>query len=216
MAPRRLLLASLGAILVGCGAPQTLAMSQKAPEPATFFITQYTHPVYHPEITPLENANCGPTSLAMAITAYGKVPSAYQASRDKLIEAVRVALTGQNNIGTWTYPAQFPYAAKQFGLNSQMIRGGADGVIQQLAVPGRMVIVNVNPTPAYADQLEHPFNGGHFALATSFDGERIHLNDPLAASPVTISRKQLEVALTTPLGDGIAPYNGGIAVWASR
>ncbi|HEY9898250.1 MAG TPA: C39 family peptidase [Pantanalinema sp.] len=216
MVPRRLLLASLGAILVGCSAPQTLAMAERAPEPGSFFITQYTHPVYHPEPTPLENANCGPTSLAMAITAYGKVPYSYQGSRDKLIDAVRLAMTGQNDIGTWTYPAQFPDAAKRFGLATQMVHGGADGVLRQLAVPGRMVIVNVNPTPAYAEQLAHPFNGGHFALVTGFDGERIHLNDPLAATPVTITRKQLELALTTPLGDGIAPFNGGIAVWASR
>lgn len=215
MASLRFLFASLGAILVGCSAPQTLAMDQKAPAPDAFFITQYTHPVYHPEPTPLANANCGPTSLAMAITAYGKVPQPYQDSRDKLIEAVRLEMTGQNDIGSWTYPSQFPAAARRFGLSTQMVHG-ADSVIRQLAIPGRMVIVNVNPTPAYADQLAHPFSGGHFALATRFDGEKIHLNDPLAASPVTITRAQLETALTTPLGDHIAPFNGGIAVWASR
>ncbi|MNX68094.1 hypothetical protein D3C86_992570 [compost metagenome] len=191
-------------------------MGKAMPEPGAYFITQYTHPVYHPEPTPLENANCGPTSLAMAITAYGRVPRPYQGSRDKLIEAVRLAMTGTNDIGTWTYPAQFPLAAKQFGLGTQMVYGGVDGVLRQLSIPGRMVIVNVNPTPAYANQLAHPFDGGHFALATAYDGEHIHLNDPLAASPVTITRKQLERALTTPLGDGIAPFNGGIAVWASR
>ncbi len=200
---------------MGCGAPQTLAMVGPAPTaPEAFFITQYTHPRFHPETVPLYNANCGPTSLAMAVAAFGKAPASASESREELIMSVREAMTGGRDSNTWTYPSQFPTAAHRFGLEAQIVRGGAAGVLAQLAIPGRMVIVNVNPSPAYASRLTYNLDGGHFALVTGYDGERVHLNDPLADGPMTISREELETALNTPLGPGIAPYRGGIAVWS--
>lgn len=201
-------------MVMGCGAPQTMAMGRLQVPPEAFFITQYTHPRFHPEVVSLYNANCGPTSLAMALAAYGKTPATAGESREGLIMAVREAMTGSRDSSTWTYPAQFPTAARRFGLEAQIVQGGAAGVLAQLAIPGRMVIVNVNPSPAYASRLTYDLDGGHFALVTGYDGENVFLNDPLADGPMTITRDQLETALNTPLGPGIAPYRGGIAVWA--
>lgn len=216
MVPKRLIIAAFAVMLMGCGAPQSMAMGRLTLPPEAFFITQYTHPRFHPETVSLYNANCGPTSLAMALEAFGKAPVSEAEKREELILAVREAMTGARDSASWTYPAQFPKAARQFGLDAQIVQGGAAGVLAQLAIPGRMVIINVNPSPAYAAKLTYTLDGGHFALVTGFDGDKVFLNDPLADGPMAITRAQLDQALNTPLGPGIAPYRGGIAVWAKR
>lgn len=194
-------------LLLACGSP-----SQAAPPlaPETFFITQYTHPRWHPEPKPLENADCGPTALAMVLKAFGKGEAD---SMPALVRNLRLAMTGRDDSQTWTYPAQFPRAAAKYGLESRLVRGGAAAVLAAVSQPGRLAIVNVNPTPAYANLLAHPVDGGHYAVVTHAEGGRVSLNDPLADGPITISKEQLELALTTPLGVGIAPYNGGIVLW---
>lgn len=207
-------LVTLG-LLMGCGSISTAAAPslQAPPSAETFFITQYTHPRWHPETTPLYNANCGPTSLAMVLKAFGKVQVD---SVNHLVRQLRLDMTGFDDEQTWTYPAQFPRAAARYGLQSRIVRGGADAVLAAMRRPGALAIVNVNPTPAYSDQLAHPVNGGHFAVVTQAEGNRITLNDPLADGPITITRDQLATALSTPLGQGVAPYNGGIVLWAER
>lgn len=206
-------LLSLG-LLMGCGSISTAAPAMLPPLTAeSFFITQYTHPRWHPEATPFNNANCGPTSLAMVLKAFGKVDGT---SVNDLVRQIRLEMTGEADDQTWTYPAQFPGAAARYGLKSQIVRGGADAILKAMNRPGALAIVNVNPTPAYSSQLAHPVNGGHFAVVTQADGNRITLNDPLADGPITITRDQLATALSTPLGRGIAPYNGGIVLWNGR
>lgn len=212
MSPLKLVSIALGAILLSCGGHASGSASS-LPAPDSFFLTQYEHPKFHPHATPLDNANCGPVSLAMALQAFKKVPAPFPGNEEELIAMVREALTGNRAAGTWTFPAQFPAAAQRFGLKAQIIQGGAEAVIDQLARPGRLVIVNVNPSPAYASKLAFKLDGGHFALATGISRDQIFLNDPLAPGPMTISRAQLDTALSTPLGPGIAPFTGGIAIW---
>lgn len=198
---------------LGCGNQSTAAPSIALPASAeSYFITQYTHPRWNPEPIPLNNANCGPTSLAMVLKAFGKVDVA---SADQLIRQIRLEMTGRDDVMSWTYPSQFPRAAARFGLQAQIVRGGADAILGALSQPGRLAIVNVNPTPAYSSQLAHPVNGGHFAVVTQTSGDQVSLNDPLADGPITITRQQLATALSTPLGQGIAPYNGGVVLWSS-
>lgn len=217
MPPKNLAPILLAAVVVGCGmSPPVEAGRMVSPDPEAYFITQYTNPRYHPQPAPADNANCGPTSLAMAIKAFDKVPSELSNDPEALIMAVRQALTGARDAGCWTYPAQFPAAARAFGLEAQIVRGGAAAVLQQLAIPGRMVVVNLNPAPAYVDRLAIPYSGGHFALATGVDNGKIRLSDPLAPGPLTITAQQLQTALETPLGQGIAPFGGGVAVWANN
>ena len=184
-----------------------------------YFITQYHHKKFNPEQKRGNNANCGPTSLAMALRAFGKEPAGLVGSARsyELIRQVRYAMTGEINEQHWTYPIQVRDGARKLGMNSEIVFG-LTRIKEAMRQPGRVVIVNVNPSPAYAEQLVTPYNGGHFALLTRIEGDRAYLSDPLAAGPVEISLRQLEIALTTPLGNDpnghyVAPYNGGVVVW---
>lgn len=184
-----------------------------------YFITQYYHKRYNPQQKRGNNANCGPTSLAMALRAFGKAPGSLSSAEAsyELIRTVRKAMTGRIDEQNWTYPIQVRDGARKLGLNSEIVFT-VDRIRQAMATPGRLCVVNVNPTPAYADKLAFPYNGGHFALVTRIEGDRVHLSDPLAQRPIVISLKQLETALTTPLGtdpygNHVAPYNGGVVLW---
>jgi hypothetical protein len=183
-----------------------------------FFITQYQHKRWNPTQRVAGNANCGPTSLAMACRAYGRVPPAFQqADPAALIRYVRQAMTGQVDERAWTYPVQVADGARRLGLNSKVVFGFAK-IKESMQTPGRMVVINVNPSPAYADKLVYPYDGGHFALLTAIAGDKAYLSDPLGKEPLVISLSQLEKALTTPLGndpDGrfVPPFNGGVLVW---
>lgn len=181
----------------------------------TYFITQYYHKKWNPTQRKANNANCGPTSLAMACRAYGRVP-ADLAGEDPaaLIRHVRKVMTGAVDEGSWTYPVQVADGARKLGLKAKVVFGFAR-IKEAMAVPGRMMVINVNPSPAYAEQLVYPYDGGHFALLTGIEGDRAYISDPLGKGPIVISLAQLEKALTTPLGndpDGryVPPFNGGV------
>lgn len=184
-----------------------------------YFITQYYHKRYNPAQAKVNNANCGPTSLAMALRAFGTEPAGLDAPDEsvELIRTVRKAMTGRVDENTWTYPVQVRDGARKLGLNSRLVFS-VDAIKEAMSQPGRLMVINVNPSPAYVDKLVFPYNGGHFALLTRISGDKAYVSDPLARGPIVISLKQLETALTTPLGndpDGnyVAPYNGGILLW---
>jgi hypothetical protein len=184
-----------------------------------FFITQYHHVRYNPVQGTTNNANCGPTSLAMALKAFGKEPAdlASPSRAHDLILYVRREMTGTSDENTWTYPVQVLEGAKRLGLQGEMVFS-LGAIERALNLPGRVVVVNVNPSPAYADRLVYPYNGGHFALLTGVQGNRAFLNDPLANGPMVISTAQLGTALTTPLGSDpngryVPPFDGGIVLW---
>jgi hypothetical protein len=126
-------------------------------------------------------------------------------------------MTGVVQEGFWTYPVEIAAGARVFGLNAEFVHG-LESICSAMRKPGRMVILNLNPTPAYADRLTRRYDGGHFALLTAVDEERATLCDPLAPGPMVVTLSQLGLALTTPLGhhaDGrvIPPFNGGVLVW---
>lgn len=181
----------------------------------TYFMTQYYHKRWNPTQRRANNANCGPTSLAMACRAFGRVPADVEDDDPAtLIRYVRRVMTGQTDEGTWTYPVQVEDGARKLGLKAKLVFG-FQRIKDAMATPGRMVVINVNPSPAYADQLVYPYNGGHFALLTAIDGDRAFVSDPLGKAPIVITLAQLEKALTTPLGhdpDGryVPPFNGGV------
>lgn len=182
------------------------------------FITQYRHVRWNPTQGRSDNANCGPASLAMALKAYGRVPREVEKQPPaQLIARVRRAMTGKPDEDTWTYPVQVLLAAPRFGLQAEYVFG-LDEIQRAMRLPGRLVVLNLNPTPAYAQRLTRPYDGGHFALLTAIEGNRATLCDPLADAPLTLSLAQLAQALATPLGqhdDGrvIPPFNGGVLLW---
>lgn len=184
-----------------------------------YFITQYYHKRYNPSQAQVNNANCGPTSLAMALRAFRAEPAGLDAPDEsvELVRTVRKAMTGRLDENTWTYPSQVRDGARKLGLNSRLVFTIAE-IKAAMAQPGRLMVININPSPAYADQLAFPYNGGHFALLTRIAGDKAYLSDPLAKGPIVISLKQLETALTTPLGRDpngtyVAPYDGGVLLW---
>lgn len=185
----------------------------------SYFITQYYHKRYNPTQKQTNNANCGPTSLAMALRAFDVEPQGLaDASKSyELIKTVRQAMTGRADEGTWTYPVQVRDGARKFGLNSRIVFG-IDAIKDAMSQPGRLMVININPSPAYANQLAIPYDGGHFALLTRIAGDKAYVSDPLGAGPIVISVKQLETALTTPLGSDpngnvVEAYDGGILLW---
>lgn len=184
-----------------------------------YFITQYHHRRYNPNQLRGNNANCGPTSLAMALRAFRKEPANLEGAENsyQLIRTVRAAMTGKVDEHAWTYPVQVRDGARKLGLYSDLVFG-VEQLRDVMRKSGRMVVVNVNPTPAYADKLAVPYDGGHFALVTAIHGDRVFLSDPLAPGPIVITLAQLDTALTTPIGkdpygNHVAAYNGGIVLW---
>ncbi|MEB3221555.1 MAG: C39 family peptidase [Candidatus Sericytochromatia bacterium] len=197
------------------GSPELVAALQRADH---FFISQYRHARWNPTELRQTNANCGPTSLAMALCAYGVRPGQAEApDQAALIRRVRRAMTGMVEEGVWTYPIEIAAGARVFGLHAEFIHG-LDAIRQAMREPGRLVILNLNPSPAYVARLTRRYDGGHFALLTAIEGDRATLCDPLAPGPMVVTLAQLGQALTTPLGhhaDGrvIPPFNGGVLVW---
>lgn len=63
-----------------------------AGDPNRFFLSQSFDPRFNPQ-APRSTANCGPTSLAMALVAFHKVP--YQSGQQELILQVRRLMTGR-------------------------------------------------------------------------------------------------------------------------
>ena len=195
--------------------PIEQALSQRD----TYFITQYYHKRYNPAQARVNNANCGPTSLAMALRAFGTTPNGLDAADEsvELVRTVRKAMTGKLDENTWTYPVQVRDGARKLGLNSRIVFS-FEAIKEAMSQPGRLMVINVNPSPAYADKLVFPYNGGHFALLTRIVGDKAYVSDPLAKGPIVISLDQLKTALTTPLGNDpngnyVAPYNGGVLLW---
>ncbi|MBI6546502.1 MAG: C39 family peptidase [Cyanobacteria bacterium NC_groundwater_1444_Ag_S-0.65um_54_12] len=187
--------------------PAQLPMSAEA-----CFITQYQHPRFHPLPSTPFNSNCGPASLAMVLKAFKLVSPVMEP--EAMISLARRAMTGSELPGSWTYPDQILAAAAAFGLKVRKV-WGIEGIRTAMSRPGRLVIANLNPTPAYLEQLTQPYDGGHFAVIMAFEGDQVTLNDPLASRPaVTVTKQSLAIALTRNLGPGIPPYNGGIELWS--
>lgn len=188
------------------------------PSPERYFLTQVADPRYNPNQPAGMNANCGPASLAMALRAYGLTAAGENAPEGApaLVRRVRVAMTGAADERTWTYPAQVQTAARRYGLKASTVHGIA-AIRDAMKVPGRIVVVNLNPSPAYADRLKVRLDAGHFALVTGIEGERVALSDPLGAGPLALTTSELAQALTAPLSNGpgnqpVPAFNGGVVL----
>lgn len=198
------------------GAGGHVALRQTALPPGQalrFFVTQLQDPRYHPAATVTANANCGPTSLAMAIAILGKAPADFRDHPERLVSALRFDMTGERDDRAWTFPYQFPEAARRHGLGARLVTGGLGKVLEELARPGHVMVLNVNPTPAYAGLLRTPMDGGHFVLATGRTEHGLQVLDPLASGPLDLSLEVVNRALETPLGHDVPAFRGGISLW---
>lgn len=161
------------------------------PHPNSYFIAQMYDARFNP-YSPYSTANCGPTSLAMVLKAFGKAPS--HTNLDNLIDQVRYQMTGRNDDNELTNENQVMRAASYYGLSSQLVNNVGD--IERQLKQGKLVILAGNPAaynyPFSSDQY-FGFSGGHFVVISDIQGDRVVVNDPLSRmGAIVISRKHLE------------------------
>ena len=126
----------------GSGAAKTRPVSDATPkDPESFFITQNTTD-WNPNARYTEagtNANCGPTSLAMAALAFGLLPPGTDPSNPQgIIDAVRLAMTGNDDVGQPTGTGDVTRGAEALGMSHHDV-GTLEEVDAALA-SGQMVV----------------------------------------------------------------------------
>lgn len=180
------------------------------PDPNAYFMSQVYSPTYNPD-GPTTSANCGPTSLAMAEKAFGRMPPGLGDPNDveRYIELTRLAMTGADDIGSDTTLAQLSQGAAAAGLQTAPIHSVAD-VLSALQ-SGSLAIVAGNQAAynaGFSDaQLEHFGDGGHFILVTGFDGTNFTVDDPLShVGAISVTPDQLAQFMA------YQNWNSGLAV----
>lgn len=178
--------------------------------PDSFFYTQFSSN-WNPD-GPSTSANCGPTSLAMAIKAFGKMPAGMQP--EVFIEQVRQRMTGADDIETGTTNQQIAQGAASYGLSTTPVSSMSD--VDAALAKGQMVVANGNPIGYEHDHHMTGadygngarFSGHHFILvvAKNTDGSYT-INDPMSRKgSITVSGQDL----ANYFSDG--GHWGGVAV----
>jgi ABC-type bacteriocin/lantibiotic exporter with double-glycine peptidase domain len=168
-------------------------------------MSQVYDATFNPQ-APSSTANCGPTSLAMALVAFGKAPAS--TDPENLIEQVRIRMTGQDDLNQLTSESQVASAARSYGLKTNLVNSAAE--VCDAVNAGNLVILAGNPA-AYNKGLSPSqymaFDGGHFVLVTGTVGDDVLINDPLShVGTLRISRDQLARFMA------YQGWNSGVAV----
>lgn len=156
-------------------------------KPDGVFLTQFVSS-WNPDGPTTSNENCGPTSVAMAVRAFGKVPSGMD-PHETLVNAVRQAATGNTDITQGTSCAELAKAAQDFGLTTSSLNPGDMAGLDSALASGKMVIASGDPI-AYERALgltgadygnNARYDGSHYILVMgkSADGNYI-VDDPLS------------------------------------
>lgn len=179
-------------------------------DPYAFFISQVPDSRWNPNATK-GNANCGPTSLAMALRALGMQPLGLLNTKDPeaWIDQTRWLMERDKNDFRLTSDDQVLNGALQSGARAEKVRG-VDGVEHAIS-QGKLVVVAGNPV-SYQDRLSKAqydhFNNGHFILVSAIQGDRVTIHDPQAHVPsFDISRAELQAYM------GYKNWNAGVSVW---
>lgn len=124
-----------------------------------------------PEVEVMGSSSCGPTSMAMAVSAATKRAVLPPVLADWSNAAGFRDPDGQHG----TSDDFFPACAAQFGLTSELVpivdEASFERVKEELA-NGNAVIANVIKGSPYT-------RGGHYNLISKIDGDRIHICDPV-------------------------------------
>ncbi|MDB5098176.1 MAG: hypothetical protein JWM80_2597 [Cyanobacteria bacterium RYN_339] len=185
--------------------PAPPAADGKLGDPKDYFFTQYrSH--WNPN-GPSKSKDCGPTSLAMALKAFGKAgPDVEQTISD-----VRFAMTGARDSHDPTGIGEWSKAAEHYGLHPERVHG-TDGIDEALA-RGRLVEVEVNPivynrglhTTNANYACDGQYDGQHAILITGVEGNDYIINDPLSrVGPMRVPRAMLAEALREGGNRGIS------------
>ncbi len=200
---------------------------QAAVNSAAIQITQQRDPIYNPNGT-RTNRDCGPTSLAMGLTALGLEPPG-EGPQDKINDA-RFAMFAGVKPGRDGIDEQGRYSALEHRRGSTIAdiargaeRYGAEArpvanldQIREAVENGQPVVVAGNPNApgGYGHQNGIDFNGHHIILVSGYDAQdkRFIINDPLShQGPLEVSPCQLAGYLR-----GAAPQEHPKAVALSR
>lgn len=161
---------------------------------ADWFVSQLKGNSNTNEDTPdAQNSNCGPTSLLMVGRMLGAMGGG-SADADNQIEQVRGMMGADSDETKWTDTNQLVQGAQAMGLHASASSGkNSEDVVKALQGGGK-VIVNVNPS-GYGGP-----DTGHFAVVTAINGDQVTLYDPAKQAPITISRSQLDAAMSSKGG----------------
>lgn len=178
------------------GQPGQAGQMAKVGDPASYFFTQFRSK-WNPD-GPANSHSCGPTSLAMALKAFGLAGNDVQ----KTITDARVAMTGQDNKEQDTGIGEWMKAATSYHLNPQRVQSLAD--INQALSQGKLVQAQVNPivynqglpTNNHNYACGGQYDGKHSVLITGEQGNDYIVNDPLSRTgPMLIPKAMIEQAL---------------------
>lgn len=187
------------------GTPITVA------DPAKIHISQVADEVYNPG-SPNSSANCGPTSVIMAIRLVGRpVPGEDRYRGEDLVLYIRQMGTGGTDRWTGTHNGHLQRVLAAAGCAWTVHTHVRD--ILKKARDGFPVIMAGNPTApgCYTQRFEYydirRYNAGHWIVVSRWNPERrtYTVNDPQSViGPVEVTEAEL-IAFNSRDGDfGIA------------
>jgi hypothetical protein len=181
-------------------------------KPESFFMTQFGWPGWNPNGLD-RSSDCGPTSLAMAALAFGKLRS--DVDPDQLIVASRSAMGASTNRSKGTDSDQVATGARNLGLQANELQSTNLNDIDASLARGGMAIVSGDPinyerelgfqdgtNNKYADS--GTYDGGHFILVVGKDKENYVVNDPACKlGPIELTPAQMQTYMNGQGGGGI-------------
>ena len=180
-------------------------------DPAEIHISQVGDEVYNPG-APGATANCGPTTVLMAIRLLGlDVPGAERYRGEELVTYVRLIATGKADCLVGTTNVHLQRVLTQSGCAYRVLRHPKD--MLAAVRRGEPVIMAGNPTAAgcYTHRFDYidirRWDGGHWILVSRYNPERATytVNDPQSTiGPIEVTDRELH-AFNSRDGDfGIA------------
>lgn len=180
-------------------------------DPAVIHISQVGDELYNPT-APNATANCGPTTVLMAIRLLGlDVPGADRYRGEDLVKFVRQIATGSTDTTIGTTNVHLQRVLAQSGCAWRILTHPKD--MLNAVIGGEPVIMAGNPTVCggYTDRYDYidirRWDSGHWILVSRYNPERrtFTVNDPQSTiGPIEVTAREL-AAFNSKDGDfGIA------------
>lgn len=168
-----------------------------------WFISQYAG-AYNTREDVAGNGNCGPTSLTMVATAFGKIdPSPSEA--DAAIEKSRRMMGDGLNEIQGTSAEGIVRGAQRYGLDARIVNRIGLKDIEKVLAQGRLPIINGNYI-----RSDGSIGGGHFYVVTQIEKGKAYLNDPaMSSGPRVVSTELLMRSVNTHWGKRLISVGPG-------
>lgn len=167
-------------------------------DPAEIHISQVGDEFYN-DGAPGATANCGPTSVLMAIRLLGRdVPGASRYKGEALVEFVRYLATGDTNRMVGTTNLHLQRVLEKAGCKWRILRDVRS--MLKAVIAGEPVIMGGNPTAkgCYAERFDYidlrRWDSGHWIVVSRFNADRktFTINDPQSTiGPIEATAKEL-------------------------